>query len=233
MQLLRRLGEQEDMPDAFAAVMAQISRRDPTPAPIPDPPLVEHYVFESPWGLAIGVVALGLAGWFTLRRADRPRWAGIVALGSAAAAGLVLALAATITTAREEVVLRTRELIAAVARADADAVGTMLGERLSVRIGTVVLPWDRDAVVLRVRRDLAGMYRLKDGSATIRSMRASGAESPLVTQCRVTVVPEATAFPTGSWWRMTWRREGVGGPWLVSEIDLQQIDGAGPNFTPQ
>ncbi len=216
-------------------LLAQTSptRRDPTPPAIPDPPLIEHYLFESSWGLAIGLVAIALALWFTLRRAGKDKPAFAAGLGGVLCAGGVLALASAITTAREEVAARTRELIAAVARADADAVDRMLGDRLSVRLGSAMMPWDRDAVLLRVRRDLGGIYKLKDGVATIRSLRASGEASPLVTQCRVTVTPEATAFPTGSWWKITWRRDGPSGPWLVSEIDLQQIDGVGPNFTPQ
>jgi len=203
------------------------------PEPIPDPPLIANLLFEAPLGPVCALLAAGAVGWFLLSRADRGRSALAVAGSALVLAGAVIALAAGVTTDREAAAARTRELVAAVARADVPAVEAMLGDRVTVRFFGTPAPWDRDAVLERVRRYLGGTYRVKEGETAIRALRASGEgdAQPILTQCRVTVVPELTGFPASSWWKLSWRRDAQG-RWLVSEIDVQQIDGLARGSTP-
>jgi hypothetical protein len=47
------------------------------------------------------------------------------------------------------------------------------------------------------------------------------------TQVHVRVVsPESTLYaaPIGSWWMVTWRKEGSSGEWKVRELQMQQLD---------
>lgn len=203
------------------------------PEPIPDPPLLANLLFEAPLGPVCVALAVGAVGWFLLSRAGRGRAALFVAGAAVGIAGLVLALAAGVTTDREAAAARTRELVAAVAKADVPAVESMLGDRVTVRFFGTPVPWDRDGVIERVRKYLGGTYRVKEGETTIRALRAAGGKEalPILTQCRVTVVPELTGFPASSWWKLSWRRD-ASGRWLVSEIDVQQIDGLARGSTP-
>lgn len=200
----------------------------PDPAPIPDPPFLPHLLFESPWTTLLACTALGLAAFFALRRSGRDRHA-LIALVAALATGAGLyALATLVKTERELAQEQTLTLIAAVARADSAAVGNLLAPRVSVRIVGVLTPWSTDEVIQHVQQDMNGRFALKDRAASVRSMRAcSDNDDAIRTQCRVTVTPEATAFPTGSWWLLTWRRTTTGA-WRVTDIDLQQVDGLPP-----
>lgn len=219
---------------AIAPALAQVpSRGVDVPEPIPDPPLIANLLFEAPLGPVCAVLAAGAVAWFLLSRAGRGRSALAVAAAALVLAGAILALAAGVTTDREAAAGRTRELVAAVARADVPAVEAMLSDRVTVRFFGTPAPWDRDAVLDRVRRYLGGTYRVKEGETTIRTLRAAGGgdAQPILTQCRVTVVPDLTGFPASSWWKLSWRRD-ARGRWLVSEIDVQQIDGLARGATP-
>ncbi len=208
----------------LAAVLAQLPTR-PAPPPIPDPPWLEHALLESPWTVAIALFVCGLAAGYTLFKGGRSRLAWAAALVPCLLSAGVLSLAAAITTDRELAQARAEALIRAVARADAPAVSELLSPRLTVRLVGVLTSWSKDDVVERVQRDMAGRYALHNRAATIRSARASGPDGGVIrTQCRVIVEPEATRFPTGSWWLLTWRQDSSG-QWRVSELELQQVDG--------
>jgi hypothetical protein len=92
----------------------------------PDPPLVTHAIFESPWLVCIALlttaVALTLVGY---RRAQRgPVLAGAVAAGLAV---LVVVIASLVTTGRERMLDRTRKLVqAAIVPVNLDAFGEIL-----------------------------------------------------------------------------------------------------------
>lgn len=208
--------------------LAQFKDGPPPPA-IPDPPWLEHVLFESPWGAAVVLVLMGAAGFWALNRAGKARQGVMSFAAGAVLAGALAITAALVTTDREIVSASTRELVAAVGRGDGAGVGALLDPGVTVRVLGLPRDWDAADIKSRVSRDLGpgGVYRLKDGDARVRTLRASS-DSPSVirTQCRVWVQPEQF-LPTTSWWVLTWRKSGSGGAsaWRVTEIDIEQIEG--------
>jgi hypothetical protein len=208
--------------------LAQFFDQQPPPMPINGPPVLEGLLFESPWGPAAVLVLAGVAAFWAFNRAGRVRLGVMVVAVAAAAAVGIVGIASMVTTDREVVGARTRELVAAVARGDAPGAAEYLAPTLSVRLVGVTTNWGKEEVLQRIERELNGVYRLKDREARVRTLRA-GDEPPssIRTQVRVSVTPEMYALPTETWWLLMWRKQ-PDGLWRVMELDVQQIEGVKP-----
>jgi len=195
--------------------MPQNSFIPQAPPPLDEPSIFSQWLFEDPTYLIAIIAAIGvLAGW-QLWRTARAR-AGALALVIALALALGAWLtAASITTPRERVVAATWSLIRATTAADSNTLAPILSDRARLDNARGSLNMDKSAILSRVSATLGGPFKIKEW-AVIR-MQAAATESAGQSQFYIRVVPEITAAPDLSWWRVTWQREGT--DWKVSLIE--------------
>lgn len=197
---------------------------------LPGPPFLEHYVFENPWPLIAALTALVVV-LFAFGRA-RLKSSVLLALAGAC---VVLAIsvyvsARLVATPRELVVARTSDLVGAVAQGDVSAARTVLSsDAILLAYFTSSSGEDIDGVLRRVGQMKSGPYQVR--SHSIREVQVQFLGPRVArTQILVRVEPEATRFPTLSWWRVDWRSDAPG-EWKAYEIQplaLPGIDDAGP-----
>jgi uncharacterized protein YjeT (DUF2065 family) len=207
----------------FAALDAQ------APPRLPSPPFFERYLLEFPWPAAVLVLALAVIVGATLSRSGKRRAGmGVIAAGVALAAGVV-ALAYSVETDRERVSLVTRQLITAVAEADATTVENLLTDDAVL----IAPPLSADrirkpAIVTRVGRDFVPghVYHLREHGVTALQATMDGPTRARV-QVKVRVVPEITGAPVPSWWRIDLVRA-ADGQWRISGIGMLSIGGFVP-----
>lgn len=197
---------------------------------LPGPPFLEHYVFENPWvliaALAAALVALVAFGRTRLKTPVFLTLAGtcvVLAISVYASARLV-------ATPRELVVARTGDLVGAVARGDVSAARAVLSDdAILLAFFTSSSGDDIDGVLRRVAQMKSGSYQVR--SYDIREVQVQFLGPRVArTQILVRVEPEATRFPSFSWWRVDWRSDAPG-EWKAYEIQplaLPGIDNAGP-----
>ncbi len=192
-----------------------------------DPPMFERFLLENPWPLTVGLVAVALA---LLTLASRRRQKGLLggAVVATLLAGGVLALSHFVTTDREVITDRSRQLLDATAPFNADKLRALLdddatvscAERIWVPAGQVVAAAEgrlsRRQVAHAVRSieaeaDDAGRGRTALRVVTTFDAGASGGEQRSVTE-----------------WVFVWRRDGVAGPWKVVDLQLVKWNGQDP-----
>ena len=202
---------------------AQLAPQPPPPS-LPAPPLLDRLLLENPVPAVLVALAAGFILMWLLRRAGRRRLAF-----AAAAAGIALAAAAflagsTIHTPREALKARTRALVAAAAEVDASALDDLLDRsvRVTLTAGGIRLgELDKAGVIARTEDYMRGAYAVESWSVPTLQAAADGPEVGR-TLLRVVVTPEATRFPTGSWWAIDW--ELIGGEWRAVEIELLRLN---------
>lgn len=192
---------------------------------LPDPPMVEHLLLESP---ATPAAAFGIAGaavFLMLNRAGRARQ-GAAAAGALVvlAAGLI-ALGASVTTARETLIDRTGRLIGAVSRGSASGAGQFLAEDVRATALRSFEAPDKQAILNHVETDLGpgGRFAVKNAAVLASAAVVDGANAAR-TQVRMRVTVEALGAPSLSWWRLNWRKD-PDGQWRVIAIDVLEMDG--------
>lgn len=198
--------------------------QQPPPAPLESPPLAERFLLESPVVAMIAALAICFIAMWILSRAGRRRLGLAVAgLGVALAAGAYLA-SEMVETPREELKARTRALIAAAAEADRTALTDLLADSVQVTItagGIRLGDLDKPGVISRVEDYMQGAYAIEEWSLPTLQAVADGPEVGR-TQLRIVVTPQATRFPTGSWWLIHWER--IGDRWQAAEIELLSVN---------
>lgn len=205
----------------LAQGLAQEFLSSPDIRPLPEPGLIERYLFEGSvllWGALVvaGVVALiGLAG------------RGKAKLGAGVAAGFVAAAAATwatatfVTTDREVVMNRVDELISATAEADIARLEQSLDEDIRLSIRGYAMDMPRDRVLGLVRTQLDGPYRVSSYSILERQAVIDG---PGTARTQVSVRVDGDNFGRiGSWWAIDWQDRGDG--WKAVAIEALYIPG--------
>jgi len=211
-----------------------------TPPPLPPVPLLERWVLENPWPPVIGLAAAGVVVFFILnaRGGGGARQGALAAGALALVAALCVVTSFLVTTQREVLVQRTRELVAAAAQPDLRALAPMLAEDVGLRVLGRAYTEDKAGIVGLVDRYIGSEYRVTrhsvpsvtahtdDGGAG--SAGAAGGR----TLARVRV--EVDGMTNRSWWRLTWRRSGVAaGEWTVVHIEGLQIDFVGSEQMPR
>lgn len=194
---------------------------------LPAAPVWEVWLFERPWAPAGLLVAAALVVlWMFNQRSQARRglmWAGVAFL---LAVGLVV-LATVVTTTREAVAARTRELIGATARAETDRLGELLAPDAVLTAGGVSWLVGRDQIIEGVRQTTGDKYRVKKAAMLEEQQQASGRDFA-TTQVWVRIEGADAAMFGRCWWRIGWRREQPGGGgdgrWHAESIDIVQVD---------
>jgi hypothetical protein len=208
---------------------------------LPSPPLLAHYLLENPWPVLAGLITAGIIAAVVLNRRGRLR-AGLRILAMAAVLALgVWILAASVTTEREVLRARTRELVETTVAVRTAELADMLTDRISVSspVGAPS-PQGKDAVLQAVEQTLTSAISIKEHTVGPVSAVVDG-PNVARTQVRVWVRLKGDAAfydaPLGAWFRIGWTRtRGSGnepdGPWRVTSIDVLQVDGLGINAKP-
>jgi hypothetical protein len=196
---------------------------------LPRPPILQ-LLLEQPHYIAAGLLFGGVVAWAFLRRRGLGA-RGLAAVGVAAGAALgIELLAAGITTPRERILARTRDLVRAVAGADAGATGLILADDARLRVdisrlqGALSDGMDREEILGLVRTAMRSEFRVREH----RIVEARAAiDGPNVgrTLVRVRVVPESGTSAHYSWWQLDWRLEG--GAWRAFVVQPRWIQFVG------
>lgn len=195
----------------------------PPPAPLPAGPVWERWLFEEPLWPGLALAMVGVAAFVVLNQSGQAR-RGIVAAGVllAAAAG-IFAIAAAVTTDRERLRGATGSLVAAVAHADAAAVGEHLAS--DVRLRAPVLGrngMDRDQILAFVSSEMTGLYKVENYRVLQTQATLDGPDMGR-THTHVRVTPDRTGGFVFSWWRLDWRRD-ADGCWRVTHIEPLTVE---------
>lgn len=196
----------------------------PDPRPLPDPSLLEHYLFESPAVPCTLFLVVAAAAWVFLGPGSRR--AKMIALPLLACAVGVLATAWFVTTPREAMLDVTRRLIGAVSRGDGPGVGALLTGDARLYYFEATGGLEKEAILQRVERQFGpgGSLRLKD-TAILRSEAAEGGDGAGVVQVKVRAMLESAGTVGFSWWRLDLVQES--GQWRVRGVMPLSITGVG------
>jgi hypothetical protein len=216
----------------------------PAPPPLPAAPLWERLILENPWPTAgvLAILAIATIGIMSRTGADGDRRiAGlplrtIIALALALLGGVILAVGTAITTDREDLRAGTTRLVEVTARSDTATLERMLSEDVRLRLpaGMPGAGQSGTSVPRETILQMVEQYLGPSGRYTVREFRVTDAQAALDgprvarAQVRVRVIPEATAFPHTSWWRVDWRKDGEGeaAAWRVIGIEPLVLPGA-------
>ena len=200
---------------------------------LPDPPLIPHYFLENPWPVAITLVIIAAIGLMFLLQRNKARQGMQVMLAGIALGSAVLLLAYLVTTEREVLDRRTRELAELAAKVRLPELRDYLTEES--RIGSywqVTGIHGRADALEAVRHTLGDQFPVETCEVGEVQAVLDGANIAR-TQAHVLVKPkkeEQQVYGTGigAWVRIEWRREDQG-PWRASAITILEVDGLGLN----
>lgn len=191
--------------------------------PLPKPPALEHYLYESPWLLILLIVGLLVVVSFTLNRQGRARGAMVAAVVGVVASAGVYGVSAAVQTPREVVSAQTRELVDLVARADVAGVDPMIHPEGRLLWLGGRMEYSKAQLLERIESDLKRTYPLR--SWRILKLQATQ-DGPSVARTQVQVrVETESAGLNFSWWRMDWQRVGARGEWRLVGIEPLFISG--------
>jgi hypothetical protein len=202
---------------------AQLAPQSPPPT-LPSPPLAERLLLENPVPAVLVALAAGFIAMWMLRRAGRKRTNLAAAGAGVALAAVAFAVGRMVETPREALKARTRALVEAVAEADSAALDDLLDRSVQVTLsggGIRLGNLDKREIIARAEDYMRGSYAVESWSVPTLQAAADGPEVGR-TLLRVVVTPEATRFPTGSWWAIDWER--IGGAWRAVEIELLRVN---------
>lgn len=197
---------------------------------LPLPPPIERYLLESPWIVIGALVMAGIIALFIFNQRSKARLGLLALLIAFVLAAAVFVTSTLVTTERERLDARTRELITLTAKAELGALRPILSENVQVRLGGVPFRSGRDAILSDVDRLLAKQYPIS--SIDISEVQCT-IDGPNVARSQVHVRAKSSAAmydaPAGSWWLIDWRRDldpsGQGtGEWRAGGINMLQLD---------
>jgi hypothetical protein len=189
---------------------------EPTPPPLPSGPAWERLLFEAPLPLVILLIAAGVLTLFIMNRR------GKVAIGLAAGAALLLAaaglwaLAAAITTDREEVKTAAADLVDAAAAADTARLDRLLDD--TAMAYTIESPdgMGKPAILSTVRRRLGEEYKVEEYRVQ-ESQAVLDGPGVARAQLKVYVVEAQHKASISMWWALDLRRDATGA-WRTTAI---------------
>lgn len=195
--------------------------------PLPKPPALESLVFESPTLLIVALAAVALAAFFGFRAQGQTSRGSLIAGTAIVVAGALLLVSRLVTTPREHMQQRTRDLVRAVAEVDIPALNALIAPDARLIAGRfrVVAGMDgadREQIIAGVEERIGGRYRVDDWA--VLKLQATQ-DGPAVgrTQTQVRVNAGGLNF---SWWKIDWRLQ-ADGQWRVVGIEPLFISGVG------
>lgn len=189
-----------------------------------DGPWWQVWTVESPWVVAGALVGAGVVAWWFLNQKSEAKKA-MLALGAGVllAAALVVC-AQVVTTTRERLRAKTRELVGAVARAEMNTLSELLAEDVVLTGRGEPLVVGREALLSGVRATTGSAYPVKQASM-LEEQEQVDDRNFAYTQVWLRI-EAVSAGMARSWWKIGWRREaeGTGEAWRATSIDILQLD---------
>lgn len=201
----------------------------PAPQPLPSPGLFDVYLLENPWLLMVAATIITLIVYVLLNTRGKSGKARLAIILGICVAAVVFALATFVDTPREQIKMRSIELIGAVARAETEIVQDVLAADAIVYSPITPDGARTDQILARIKSDMApsGRYAVKDVRVIEIQAAMSGASRGIV-QVKVRATTSLSGFPIPSWWRIDFERDADNGEWKASGISMLSI-GAGIN----
>ena len=188
---------------------------------LPQPSLIEHYVFESPLPIALVCIALGILVFGSLRHNQRAKQIALpTLLLSFVLAGAVMLTAQLVITDREVLKARSAQLVLAALTGDQLTLRGLLDEQVRIK-ASFVTQVGRDRIVNLATLQAAPMIE----SASTKEVRA-GIFGPLVARTHIKVKIKADMIPPSSWWLVDWTRPTPDSTqWVATHIEPIWIQG--------
>lgn len=199
------------------------------PPSLPQPPALEHWLFERPLVVGPAAIAIGFAFFLVLNRRNQAKQ-GILVGGGLAVLGAALLLVGTLVeTTRERLIRESRALVDAVVAGEQGRVDALLSQELILSAGGPGgVPIRSKALAMRAVEEFQSRVRVTEhGFGAAQAMVTSAGDSAS-SQFRVRAV---TNFGPGvAWVRLSWRKE-PDGQWRIHLIELLRINGREPGQT--
>jgi hypothetical protein len=189
----------------------------PTPPALPSSPVWERYLLENPYPAVILLLIGAMVVWRIMNNAMKRREAAIGAAACVVVAGGVFVLARTVETTRERLKGLTFALVRSTAEADIASLDPLLDDKITLFRPGGGPSLDKGETLERVRNDLGKSFRVKEW-AVLELQADVDTPTSAMTQARIRVTLQMSAFPTISWWKLDWRRDAAG-VWRVISID--------------
>ena len=189
--------------------------------PLPEPGLLELWVYEQPLLPAIVLIFLAITVLFVLRHSKRLKSVGLPVAAVALLIGAsIMVLGSTTTTDRELLKERSRALVRSVADSDETALRELLNSE--ARLASVFASAEgADRIVSIATTRNPGVVR----SAEVGEVNA-GLFGPQVATTQIRVRTKGEFIPSLSWWRVDWARTSdTSSAWLVTHIEPIWIQG--------
>lgn len=211
--------------DAGSAALARlVCVLGKAPAALPSSKGYERWILENPLPLTALFVLAGLLMWFVMRGKGRAKEGAWIAAAFLVLGAIVMGTGMLVQTEREVLTARSHVLVDAVATVNVAKVSGMLAGDV------VVAPFGfgKDMILRRLESDLGGMYAIKE-HRVLEAVAAIDGPNSARTQVHVRATPDEGLYnaPVGSWWMLHWRKDGKTGEWMVTQLELQQMDGVG------
>jgi len=197
---------------------------EPTDLPtLPQPSFVEHWLYESPWIIAIALGIICIVGFISTRRIPKAKKIALplCSLGLLIAAGLII-VGTLIITDREVLAERSAQLVHAAANADESQLAILLDEQISFQTGSGsqrASHTGRSAIISLAAKHAAPMIE----AVKVNEVRA-GLFGPRVARTHIKIRIESDLVPPSSWWLVDWTKHDSG-DWVVTHIEPLWIQG--------
>ena len=198
--------------------------------PLPETPLLERLLFESPLAVVIALSVVGVIVAQQLLARDKARAAAMAFLGAAGVVAALLLTANAVVTDRETIRSESASLIdhiVAVASrkpGGAEALRDQLAQSITLtEIPSAPPEITRPALITMIQSRLDGSMSIADHR--IREIQAT-TDGPNVARSHVLVraTPASLGRPVNTSWRMHWQRPDAASPWTLVELELLDID---------
>lgn len=198
------------------------------------PPILDQLLLESPWAVIVTCLVVGVI-LFTTGQRRRKRG---LQFGSGIAFGVALgayALAGMVTTAREQLIIDTRDLVAATAPLDMPVLNRLIDPNVVVTGPDGAVWLEAGRVIPRLERVLENITINSQDARRIQAV----AHDETWGESVVTVRTDANGSgvgPINTGWRLSWQRthesgssigeaSGAWGGWRVVDIRWMRFNG--------
>ena len=187
---------------------------------LPASPLLVRLLAESPWTLAMPLIALaaGLAWWGSRRDQAKPILVGV---GMLLAAAATLGGAALWTSPGEHAAMQVRALVAAAEAGDVPGIRACFDGNASMHYGSPSAPGDDLDRLMAAAESLSGRHRIERNDVTrLDFATAADDRGIVILGCRTQTASSYGPVPT-RWWIEVVR--GTDGQWRIDRLAWLQV----------